>query len=305
MEAYNDVVERAYATGVQATMCFMLSVFIFTISLLSGNWLKYSSEIGTITYWGPALYLCLLNFGLRYWYKGFAYKVAVRAAFLGTAFAAGVFLATFDNGCKVFGLYIMILTTFHFSEFMSVALTNPLTLSLDSFILNHSVQYGVAAVASWVEWAVEFYFFPEMKTCFWLSTIGVLMCIGGEILRKSAMFTAKTNFNHTVQFVKKPGHELVTHGVYSFCRHPSYVGWFYWSLGTQITLLNPVCLIIYALASWTFFRERVYAEELTLLSFFGPQYVNYQKKVGTGLPFIHGYVPENTRQRMKDDHWSY
>lgn len=73
----------------------------------------------------------------------------------------------------------------------------------------------------------------------------------------------------------------------------------------QITLLNPVCVIIYTLASWTFFRERVYAEELTLLTFFGPQYVEYQKKVGTGLPYIMGYIPENTGQNVKDDHWSY
>ena len=48
------------------------------------------------------------------------------------------------------------------------------------------------------------------------------------------MFTAKTNFNHYVQYVKQQGHELVTTGVYSFCRHPSYVGWFLWSIGTQV-----------------------------------------------------------------------
>lgn len=60
----------------------------------------------------------------------------------------------------MFGLYTMVLTMFHFSEFISVAWTNPQTLSIDSFILNHSVQYGLAAVASWIEWAVEYYFFP-------------------------------------------------------------------------------------------------------------------------------------------------
>lgn len=37
-----------------------------------------------------------------------------------------------------------------------------------------------------------------MKSYFWLSAVGVVMCITGEALRKSAMFTAKTNFNHTV-----------------------------------------------------------------------------------------------------------
>lgn len=285
--------------GKQAIICFTVSAFIFTVSFLSGSVLGFSSELWALTYWGPALYFCLFNFILRYCYKGFIYEVSIRSAFLGATFSLGIFLTTFVDGWKVFGVYTMILSMFHFSEFMSVALTNPRTLTIDSFILNHSLQYGLAAVSSWIEWAVEFYFFPTMKTYFWFSSIGVVMCVSGEVLRKLAMFTARTNFNHTVQFVKRPDHQLVTCGVYSLCRHPSYVGWFWWSIGTQVTLLNPVCLIIYTLASWMFFRERVYAEELTLLTFFGPQYEEYQRKVGTGLPFIYGYSLENTTQTFE------
>ncbi|XP_061716725.1 protein-S-isoprenylcysteine O-methyltransferase [Cydia pomonella] len=284
--------KNIHPAGKQAILCFLVCAFTFTISFFSGNILGFSSELWALTYWGPGLYFCLFNFILRYCYKGFIYEVSVRSAFLGAAFATGVHLSTFDSGWRVFGLYTMALTFFHFSEFMAVALTNPRTLSIDSFILNHSLQYGLAAVASWTEWAVEYFFFPEMKTCFLLSAVGFLMCIGGELLRKSAMFTARTNFNHTVQFVKKPDHELVTRGVYSLCRHPSYVGWFYWSVGTQITLLNPICMVLYTLASWLFFRERVEAEELTLLAFFGPQYERYCRDVGTGLPFIKGYQPD-------------
>lgn len=89
------------------------------------------------------------------------FQVSVRSAFLGAAFSLGLYITTFDNGWKVFGLYTMILSFFHFSEFMAVALTNPRTLTTDSFVLNHSVQYGIAAVSSWIEWAVEYYFFPS------------------------------------------------------------------------------------------------------------------------------------------------
>jgi hypothetical protein len=49
---------------------------------------------------------------------------------------------------------------FHYSEFLMIALTNPRTLSLDSFILNHSVEYGVAAVASWTEFLIERWYCP-------------------------------------------------------------------------------------------------------------------------------------------------
>jgi protein-S-isoprenylcysteine O-methyltransferase len=41
-----------------------------------------------------------------------------------------------------------------------IAFTNPRTLSLDSFILNHSIEYGVAAVASWMEFLIERWLFP-------------------------------------------------------------------------------------------------------------------------------------------------
>lgn len=54
-------------------------------------------------------------------------------------------------------------------------------------------------------------------------------------------------------------------------------------------LLNPVCLVVYAIASWKFFEDRITFEELTLLDFFGDDYVDYQRRVGTGLPFIRGY----------------
>ncbi|XP_034831975.1 protein-S-isoprenylcysteine O-methyltransferase isoform X1 [Maniola hyperantus] len=287
------MMRNASPAAAQAMLCFSLSCLVFTVSLFSSSVLGFTSELWALTYWGPGLYFCLLNFVLRYSLKGFTYDVAVRSAFLGSAFATGLYFATFDS-YHIFGLYAMAFSMFHFSEFLSVALTNPRTLTVDSFILNHSVQYWVAAVSSWVEAAVENYFFPGMKTVFWLSHIGVVLCIGGEVMRKLAMFTAKTNFNHHVQTVKSPDHRLVTHGVYRVCRHPSYVGWFYWSIGTQLILLNPICVLIYTLVSWSFFRERIFAEEMFLISFFGSQYLDYQKKVGTGLPFIRGYLPDGT-----------
>lgn len=68
----------------------------------------------------------------------------------------------------------------------------------------------------------------------WVSATGLLMVVFGECLRKAAMFTAGSNFNHVVQNEKSDTHTLVTSGVYAWCRHPSYVGWFYWSIGTQV-----------------------------------------------------------------------
>lgn len=92
-----------------------------------------------------------------------------------------------------------------------------------------------------------------------------------------------------MQCEKAKNHVLVTHGVYSWFRHPSYVGWFYWSMGTQIVLINPLCFPAYIIASWMFFNSRIYIEEITLLNFFGQNYCDYQGKVSTGIPYIKGY----------------
>lgn len=92
-----------------------------------------------------------------------------------------------------------------------------------------------------------------------------------------------------VQFEHSVDHKLITQGVYGICRHPSYVAWFYWSFGTQVILANPICFILYIIASWIFFKERIYLEEIALINFFGEDYIRYQKKVPCGLPFIYGY----------------
>lgn len=55
-------------------------------------------------------------------------------------------------------------------------------------------------------------------------------------------------------------------------------------------LCNPVCLLAYTYVSWKFFKHRIDDEEITLLNFFGEHYADYQKSVGTGLPFIKGFL---------------
>jgi len=219
------------------------------------------------------------------------FEVLWRSHLLGVLLAFGLSINFYNIKDYIsLGWYIMIMSFFHFSEFLVTSIIRPQTLSTDSFLLNHSKAYKLAALVSWIEYLVEFYFFPSMKGFGWFSLLGLVLCIGGEALRKIAMLTAGSNFDHLIRTHREDKHKLVTSGIYGVFRHPSYVGWFYWSIGTQIILCNPLCIVAYALASWRFFYERVYEEEITLLNFFGDQYVSYQKKVSTGLPFIRGYT---------------
>lgn len=157
-------------------------------------------------------------------------------------------------------------------------------------MLNHSVAYLVAACSSWFEFFIEIYFWPSLKENTTVLIVGIAVCVAGEILRKLAIITANTSFNHIVQYHKSEDHVLVTHGVYRLMRHPSYAGWFWWSIGTQLILANPICSVLYAIVSWKFFQERILIEEVTLVNFFLDKYVEYQQTTPTGVPFVKGYV---------------
>ena len=224
-----------------------------------------------------------------YWNTLFLRQVIASSQFLGAIFAAGLIMTCSISTVTTLGLYMMGMAVFHFSEFHLTAIYNSGTLSFDSFLLNHSREYGIAAVASWVEYLVEYLIYPDMKALSLVSLIGLILVVGGELMRKAAMITAGSNFTHEVAHRKRYNHELVTTGLYGWVRHPSYVGWFYWSIGTQLLLCNPICAIGYSVASWNFFKERIYYEEQMLIAFFGQQYIEYKKTVGTGLLGISGY----------------
>ena len=71
---------------------------------------------------------------------------------------------------------------------------------------------------------------PALEPVQWL---GLVLVVFGEALRKASILTARRNFTHVVQLTRRPGHVLVTHGVYAFVRHPGYLGWFIWAVSTQ------------------------------------------------------------------------
>ncbi|XP_064642388.1 protein-S-isoprenylcysteine O-methyltransferase-like [Lineus longissimus] len=266
--------------------CGVVSIYVFCSVPSIG-------EIPSLEYFVISFlaYAIVINvaFLFLYQYGTTRFQVAWRGGMLGIFFGLGSLISCSPQPFCQFGWYLVTLSFFHWSEYFSTAVTNPRHTSLDSYLLNHSAAYQIAAVASWLEYLIEWYLLPGLKHYSFISITGLIMVVLGEALRKGAMFTAGTNFNHYVQHVKEEGHVLVTGGVYSYFRHPSYVGWFYWSIGTQLILCNPFCLAAYTIASWKFFKDRIDHEEITLLNFFGEQYLDYQKKVGTGLPFIKGY----------------
>jgi len=132
-------------------------------------------------------------------------------------------------------------------------------------------------------------FFPAWLTHVsapWSRALGLALVLLGQGIRSLAMAQAGTNFNHIPAKTHRAGHELVTRGVYGWLRHPSYFGFFWWAIGTQLLVGNAVCGVVYVVVLWVFFSDRIRGEEEHLVQFFGEQYLEFRKRTGVGIPFI-------------------
>ncbi|KAF9451672.1 ICMT-domain-containing protein [Macrolepiota fuliginosa MF-IS2] len=175
---------------------------------------------------------------------------------------------------------------FHWAEFAVTAGWNSEKCNVDSFLLNNGAMYHIAHATALSEYLITLYIKPETKAFAYVSQIGIILTLCGQTLRSLAMIHASTNFSHAVAFEKRRNHQLVTDGIYARFRHPSYAGFFYWALGTQLVLQNPLSFVLYCILLWRFFYYRTRAEEGALVKFFGQAYIDYRRRVGTKIPFI-------------------
>ncbi|OAJ39963.1 hypothetical protein BDEG_23754 [Batrachochytrium dendrobatidis JEL423] len=213
-------------------------------------------------------------------------NIASYAFCLGFVAGCGCAIGTFTVMFRGLGIFLASLTTFHIMEYITTAMFQPDT-SLKSFLLNHSPEYHIAMAGGIIEFLVETFFFPSFKVFSWINGLGFLVVIASQILRSVAMITAGSNFTHYISEDKKEDHILITTGIYAYLRHPSYTGFYYWSLGQQILLGNPACFVAYMFCLYTFFNSRIRFEERKLVEFFGDVYKDYRKTSYVLIPGIH------------------
>lgn len=211
--------------------------------------------------------------------------VALKAFALGAACAGSlVVVALLPLNSLRFRLaaYVLSLSIFHLLEFLSTALFNTSEVDDDSFILNDSDLHMVFAVAV-VEAALHKVVLPFSSK--WL--IPAMLLIGaGQTCRTLAMYTAGVSFNHYIQKEHSQKHVLVTDGIYRYLRHPSYFGYFWWFVGTQVLLQNWLLALAGAYKLFCFFRARIEYEEELLVEFFGDEYRAYRLRTRVGIPLI-------------------
>ncbi|KAF1917435.1 prenyl cysteine carboxyl methyltransferas-like protein Ste14 [Ampelomyces quisqualis] len=186
-------------------------------------------------------------------------------------------------------LFLSTLSIFHFLEFYTTAAYNTPSARISSFLLTNGDQYRMAHTIAFIETCITSYFLPGWQArihgplCV---SLGLSMIAVGQVVRSTAMAQAGTNFNHMVQSKKNDGHELVTTGLYAYFRHPSYFGFFWWGIGTQMMLGNTVCLPVYTGVLWYFFNRRICHEEKHLIDFFGHDYKAYRAQTRVWIPFV-------------------
>lgn len=199
--------------------------------------------------------------------------------FGGFGLAFWLILWYFNSSWWALGSFFAFVALLHLLEYVYTAVYNPRHCSLDSFLINHSTSHRVAITLAVTEFCLECALYPRVKEGLaFVQVFGVFLTIAGQTTRSMAMHTAGKNFSHRIATHKAPDHQLVTSGIYSILRHPSYTGFYYWAIGTQLVLLNPITLIVFLALLAKFFGARIEYEEATLIRFFGEKYEDYRKR---------------------------
>ncbi|SCU88718.1 LAMI_0D11100g1_1 [Lachancea mirantina] len=218
-------------------------------------------------------------------------EISLNAFALGATFATALTLLPLIEFYNL-SIYMASLSLFHFLEFYTTARFNPGKVTSRSFLLRNGKGYILSHVFAMCEVGIGRILSPTWKCTSYslfhrfVFTIGLILMIIGQLARTLAMVTAGKSFSHHVKTEQNADHVLVTEGVYSSLRHPSYFGFFWWALGTQMCLLNPCSFVLFTVVLWKFFNERIEFEEKYLVQFFGQQYLHYRARVPVGIPFI-------------------
>ena len=114
--------------------------------------------------------------------------------------------------------------------------------------------------------------------------LGVVLYAGGGALRLWPVFVLGRRFSGLVAI--QPGHELVTGGIYSRIRNPSYLGLLVMSLGWALAFRSGVGVLLAALIVPPLVA-RIRSEEKLLRAHFGKEYEAYCARTWRLIPGLY------------------
>ncbi|HEY6718485.1 MAG TPA: isoprenylcysteine carboxylmethyltransferase family protein [Reyranella sp.] len=114
--------------------------------------------------------------------------------------------------------------------------------------------------------------------------LGVALFAGGGALRMWPVFVLGRRFSGLVAI--QPGHTLVTDGIYSHIRNPSYLGLLILSLGWALAFRSGVGVLLAAL-NIVPLVARIRSEEKLLRAHFGQEYEAYCARTWRLIPGLY------------------
>lgn len=103
--------------------------------------------------------------------------------------------------------------------------------------------------------------------------------------------------------------ELNVTGIYSFLRHPLYLGNFFMWLGPVLFLRSVGVAVVFGLIYWLYYERIMFAEEQFLRRKFGDIYDKWSDKVSSFIPysfkFIRPKLPFSVKNVLKREYNSF
>jgi len=116
------------------------------------------------------------------------------------------------------------------------------------------------------------------------SIVGLALAVIGFTILLIAQITLRRSYSSTL--VIREDHQLVTHGIYRFTRHPIYLGNIIFCIGVPVFTSSLYGLLILS-ALIPIFLNRIRMEERLLTEEFGDAYRTYKEETSKLIPFIY------------------
>ncbi len=129
------------------------------------------------------------------------------------------------------------------------------------------------------------FMFPRSTPYAALRWSGLGIFIAGFVLRWSAILQLGKGFTVDVAIGKE--HQLMQSGLYSYIRHPSYLGIVLEFLGYSLLLNSWWPLLIINVPVFIALQHRMDVEEALLREHFGATYVEYMQRTKRLIPYIY------------------
>lgn len=137
------------------------------------------------------------------------------------------------------------------------------------------IAYAISPIFDWANYSVQI---PEE----------IMAAVGGAVLALGIYIFYLSHSDLGVLWAPtlkvRPGHKLVTKGIYSLVRHPMYLCADVLAIGKVIVCHNWLCAIGAILPNITHLFLRIPQEERMMIEEFGDEYRRYMQRVGRLFP---------------------